>query len=58
MSKEAPFLALVSLCPYIWLAITLCEGSMVEKCMYGPINKSCDLFKSFQSDYISMDYHK
>lgn len=39
MSKEAPFPALVSFCPYIRLAITFCEGSTVEKRIYGPINK-------------------
>jgi hypothetical protein len=31
MSKEAPFPALVSLYPYIWLAIIFYKGSTVEK---------------------------
>jgi hypothetical protein len=37
MSKEAPFPTLVSLYPYIWLAITFYEGSTIEKHIYmGP----------------------
>jgi hypothetical protein len=44
--RRHPFLAFLSLCPYILLTITFYEGSMVEKCMYGPINKSCLIYLS------------